>query len=223
MDPATLVVTKVNRDALNVDTSITLANPQGKAIVFQTGLSEDKYGIISVDDPDDLNLCYSKLVSLSTSIKKIYPEAQIIANYTGGTKTMSVAMALVGIMTEEWDLSLNKGPRLDIIKVKGGDTPVVINKWQIFAEQWLESAAKILENYDYALAEAIISGLLFHTLEPSFEGRLLRVRQLCVAFDCWDKFEHEKALELLQPYGENFSDYIIILKGILRKTKGYRL
>jgi CRISPR-associated protein (TIGR02710 family) len=128
-------------------------------------------------------------------------------------------------MTEEWDLSLNKGPRLDIIKIKSGDTPVVINKWQIFAEQSLKLAANALENYDYALAKTIISGTLFHTLEPSFERRLLRARQLCAAFDCWDKFEHEKSLELLQPYGENFSDYIIILKRILGKIKatGYEL
>ncbi|MFH1939722.1 MAG: TIGR02710 family CRISPR-associated CARF protein [bacterium] len=202
-----------------------IGNPKGKAVVFQVGLSKDKYEIISVDDPDDLNLCYSKLVSLSTSIKKIYPEAQIIANYTGGTKTMSAAMALVGIMTEEWDLSLNKGPRLDIIKIKGGDIPVVINKWQIFAEQCLESAAKTLENYDYALADAIVSGLLSHPLEPSFERRLLRTRQLCVAFDCWDKFEHKKALELLQPCDKDFFAYIIPLKRILKKTKttGYEL
>jgi hypothetical protein len=202
-----------------------LGNSKGKAIVSQVGLSEDKYGIVSVNDPDDLNLCYSTLMKISKLIREIYPEAQIIANYTGGTKTMSVAMALVGIITEEWDLSLNKGPRLDIIKIKSGDIPVVINKWQIFAGQCLKSAAKILENYDYALAEAIISEPLFHPLETSFEGRLFRARQLCKAFDCWDKFEHEKALELLQPYGEDFSDYIIILKRILRKTKatGYEL
>ena len=202
-----------------------LGNPKGKSIVFQVGLSKDKYEVVSVDDPDNLNLCYSTLVSLSKSIKKKYPDAQIISNYTGGTKTMSAAIALVGIITEEWDLSLNKGPRLDIIKIKGGDIPVVINKWQIFAEQSLESAAKTLVNYDYALANAIVSGLLSHPLEPTFERRLLRARQLCAAFDCWDKFEHEKALELLQPYDKDFFAYIIPLKKILKKTKatGYEL
>jgi hypothetical protein len=112
-----------------------LGNPKGKAIISQAGLSEDEYEIVSVNDPDDLNLCYSTLMRISKLIREIYPEAQIIANYTGGTKTMSVAMALVGIITEEWDLSLNKGPRLDIIKIKSGDIPVVINKWQIFSEQ----------------------------------------------------------------------------------------
>lgn len=193
-------------------------NPKGKAIVFQTELSRDKYEIVGVDDPDNLNLCYSKLVALSKSIKERHPDAQVIANYTGGTKTMSVTMALVGTMTEEWDLSLNKGPRLDIIQVRAGDTPVVVNKWQVFGEQRLESAARALRNYDYALAEAIVSESLLHTLEPWFEKKLLRVRQLCSAFDCWDKFDHKKALELLQPYGKGFYPYIVILKKILKQT-----
>ncbi|KUK56371.1 MAG: CRISPR-associated protein, TIGR02710 family [Atribacteria bacterium 34_128] len=47
----------------------------------------------------------------------------------------------------------------------------------------------------------------------------------CFYFNCWDKFEHEKALELLQPYDKDFFAYIIPLKRILRKTKatGYEL
>ena len=200
-------------------------NQKGKAVVFQAGLSEDKYEIISVDDPDDLNLCYSTLVSLSKSIKKKYPDAQVISNYTGGTKTMSAAIALVSIIVGEWDLSINKGPRLDIIKVRAGDTPVVINKWQIFGEQQLKLSVKALKNYDYSLAETIVSESLLHPLEPQFEKKLLKIRQLCTAFNYWDKFEHEKALALLQPYGKDFFIYIINLKKILRKIKanGYEL
>lgn len=202
-----------------------LGNPKGKSIVVQTGLKEDQYEIITIDDPDDLNKCYSQLVALARSIEEKHPGAQVIANYTGGTKTMSVAMALVGTMTEEWDLSLNKGPRLDIIKIRAGDTPVIVNKWQIFAEQRLESVAEALRKYDYALAEEIVSQLLFHPLEPGFQKRLLRIRQVCEAFNGWDKFDHRKALDLLTPYGKDFSSYIVILKKILKRTKsaGYEL
>jgi len=202
-----------------------LGNPKGKAIVFQVGLNKEQYEIVGVDDPDDINECYSKLADLSKRIKERHPDAQVIANYTGGTKTMSVAIALVGTMTEQWDLSLNKGPRLDIIKVRAGDTPVVVDKWQIFGEQCLESARKALVNYDYALAEAIVSESLLHPQESSFQNRLLRIRQLCAAFNLWDRFDHKQALELLSPYGRHFSQYIVILKRILKLTKstGYEL
>ena len=197
-----------------------LGDPKGKAIVVQTGLREDQYEIVGVEDPDDLNGCYAELTALSERIRESHPDAQIIANYTGGTKTMSVSMALVGTMTQEWDLSLNKGPRVDIIKVKTGDTPVVVDKWRIFGERQLGSAAEALRNYDYALAEAMVSESLLHPLEPGFEKKLLRIRQVCTGFNCWDRFDHEKALELLQPYGRDFSPYLITLKRILQPTKG---
>lgn len=197
-----------------------LDNPKGKAIAFQAGLSEEQYEIIEVDDPDNLDKCYFRIATLAKSIKDKHPRAQVMANYTGGTKTMSVAIALVGVITEEWDLSLNKGPRLDIIKVRTGDTPVVVNKWQIFSQQQQELVAKALRSYNYALAESLISASLSHPLEASWEKKLLKRRQICQAFDYWDKFDHGKALELLQPYGQDFSAYLIILKKILKRTRG---
>jgi len=195
-------------------------DPKGKAIVVQTGLRQDQYEVVGVEDPDDLNGCYAELTALSERIRASHPDAQIIANYTGGTKTMSVSMVLVGTMMQEWDLSLNKGPRGDIIKIKTGDTPVVVDKWQIFGERQLGSAAGALRNYDYALAEAMVSESLRHPLKPDFEKKLLRIRQVCAGFNCWDRFDHENALALLQPYGRDFSPYLITLKRILKQTKG---
>lgn len=200
-------------------------DPKGKAIAIQAGLDKDKYEIITVVDPDDLNMCYNTLINLSRKIKEENKEAQIIANYTGGTKTMSAAIVLVAIMIQEWDLSLNKGPRLDLIKVKGGDYPVVINKWQIFIEQSLETVKGLLENYDYAQAEKVIREFLFLPLETSLQGKLSNIGRLCKAFDCWDKFDHYEALNLLQPFGKDFSKYIINLKNILgdKKASNYEL
>ncbi|MDI6794872.1 MAG: hypothetical protein QME81_18730 [bacterium] len=117
-----------------------LRDPKGKAIVVQAGLAEDKYEIVLVDDPDDLNKCYLTLTELHNRISRKFPEGpRIIANYTDGTKTMSVAMAMVGIMTGEWDLSLNKGPRSDLIKVTSGDIPVMVDKWGVFCQLQMDS------------------------------------------------------------------------------------
>ena len=38
-----------------------------------------------------------------------------------------------------------------------------------------------------------------------------------MAYDTWDKFDHEEALELLQDYGKDYSEYIIRLKKMLNK------
>jgi hypothetical protein len=203
-----------------------LGNPEGKAIAYQAGLDKSKYEIITVEDPDDLNECYLKLIELSSLIKEKYGEnCQVIANYTGATKTMSVAIVLAALMTEEWDLSLNVGPRLDLIKVKSGDIPVVIDKWRVFCQNQLASVIKAIENYSYAHASQIISEMLIRPLEKSLRKTLIEANQICKAFDMWDKFQHQKALELLSPFGARFSSYLIVLKKILggKGSNGYEV
>jgi len=57
------------------------------------------------------------------------------------------AIALVAIMTQQWDISLNIGPRLDLIRVKSGDAPVVVDKWRIFCQNQLDFLRRQLDNY----------------------------------------------------------------------------
>jgi len=199
--------------------------PKGKAIVFQTGLNREHYEIITVENPDDLDACYQKLIELTEKIKILCKDCQVIANYTGGTKTMSTAMALVGIMTEQWDLSLNVGDRVDLIKVRSGDVPVAINKWNIFYQNLLESFHEPLDNYYYAFVDSSISGMLTRSINVSLRDRLIRIRVVCEAFDQWDRFHHGKALDLLEPHGSRYHPYIIILKKILGKNRatGYEM
>lgn len=199
--------------------------PKGKAIVFQTGLNREHYEIITVENPDDLDACYQKLIELTEKINIICKDCQVIANYTGGTKTMSAAMALVGIITEQWDLSLNVGDRVDLIKVRSGDVPVAINKWSIFYQNQLNSFREPLDNYYYAFVDSSISGMLTRSINVSLRDRLIRIRVVCEAFDQWDRFHHGKALDLLEPHGNRYHPYIIILKKILGKNRatGYEM
>jgi hypothetical protein len=201
------------------DHEYPVGDPKGKAIVFQAGLTREQYVIVTVDDPDDLNGCYLKLQSLGMAIKEKFGECHVIANYTGGTKTMSVAMALTGIITQQWDLFLNIGPRVDLVKVRSGDVPVVIDKWMIMCHNQLDFLRRSLTNYHYAFIIDSISEMLSHPLDKSLRDKLIGARTVCGAFDLWDKFNHREALELLEPYGR-FFPYIINLKKILGKTKG---
>jgi len=200
-------------------------NPRGKSIVFQTGLEKGQYEIVTIDDRDDLNECYEKLLALAERINDKYDNCQVIANYTGGTKTMAVAVALMGIMTPQWYLSLNIGPRQDLIKVRSGDTPVVIDKWRIFCQNQTDFIEGLLDNYHYGFVVSSISEMLLKPLDKSSRDKLIEAIVICEAFDLWDKFNHLEALELLEPYGSRFSSHIINVKRILGKTKstGYEL
>ena len=197
-----------------------IGHTKGKAIATRAALDRSRYTVVTVEDPDDLNECHNTLLAL---VKRVDEEqgadCRVVANYTGGTKTMSVAMALVGLITERWDLSVNVGPRIDLIKVTAGDVPISIQKWQILCEARLDGVRTSIREFDYACAMFTLTDLLAHPLPKPFRDRLIQARQLCQAFDLWDKFDHAGALTLLTPYGARFSVYLLSLKGILKKTK----
>lgn len=139
---------------------------------------------------------------------------------------MSSALVLAGIMGERWDISLNKGSRIDLIKVTSGtDVPVMVDKWGIFCQLQMDSAKRAIENYGYSSADSLLSELSQHSLESSLEKRIIRDRLLCKAFAYWDKFDHAAALNLLEREAQGFVEYILILKKILGKmqTTGYEL
>jgi hypothetical protein len=202
-----------------------IGNPKGPSIVTQTGLSKDQWEIIRVTDPDDLDECYTALLSVKEKIFANYGDAcSIKANYTGGTKTMSVAMGFMGIFNESWQLNINKGPRQDLIKVKIGDTPVAVDKTRIFVEHRLMIARKAIQDYDYAHAESVLSDILSQRLDKETCSTIQDAIIACRAFDQWDKFNHEAALNLLIECKTKYPDYIIALKKTLgrqRVVSGY--
>lgn len=174
-----------------------------KAIVYQLGLQPDTYTKIEVADPDDLNACYKAVREVSAEITARFgPDAEVVANYTGGTKTMSVALALFAIIEGNWSLTLNKGPRRDLVKVRAGDMPVLVGKQAVALTLLRNQAREFLKRYAYDMADAVLAQATANQpLSGSYQEELLRARRLCQAFHSWDVFDHVRALELLQVTG----------------------
>ncbi|MGQ9533198.1 MAG: TIGR02710 family CRISPR-associated CARF protein [Desulfotomaculales bacterium] len=206
---------------------VPLGNPEGEAIVHRLGLAPDAYEKVEVEDPDDLATCYRALVEAEGEIARRFgPDAEVIANYTGGTKTMSVALALLAVLRERWDLSVNKGPRLDLIKVRGGDIPVLADKLEVVVEVYRAQVAEFLRRYAYDAADEILGQVTTKQRLPSGQReRFLRARRLCQAFHAWDVFDHRRALELLRlEGGEKLAPFIVAavdLVGEGRNASGY--
>ena len=198
------------------------------SIVSQTGLKKEQYEKWEISDPDSLACCYSRIVELANEIKKRFGEKnpRIIANYTGGTKTMSVALALVAMIEEDWELQLNKGPRVDLVKVRGGDVPILVNKWEVFSDNILGTIKESLSRYDYSEASELASNALRHPLSEEKQRYFQRIYSLSKAFEEWDRFNHEEAYNLLLPYAKEFVQHKITLEAFLGRNKrasGYEL
>ncbi|HHY39323.1 MAG TPA: TIGR02710 family CRISPR-associated protein [Clostridia bacterium] len=198
----------------NCSEKIPVGNPRGEAIVSRLGLPTGTYEKVEVEDPDDLTACYSSLQHVDKSITARFgPHTEVIANYTGGTKTMSVALALLAVLKERWELSVNKGPRIDLIKVRGGDIPVLADKLEIILEIYRGQVTQHLRRYAYDAADdALAQVTVKERLSPQQRESVLRLRRLCQAFHAWDLFDHPKALELLRiAGGSSITPYVDVL------------
>ncbi|MEW6229885.1 MAG: TIGR02710 family CRISPR-associated CARF protein [Bacillota bacterium] len=204
-----------------------MGNPKGKAIVKRLGLQPDGYEKVQVDDPDDLEACYKALLEIEEKITTRFGSgAEVVANYTGGTKTMSAALALIAVFRERWDLSVNKGPRVDLIKVRGGDMPVLAGKLPAVLESYKTQVIRFLKHHAYDVADAILAELTSgRYLSPADRQKFLRVRRLCQAFHAWDSFDHQKAWELLRATGGDrlkpFIENLAAIADERRRTRGF--
>ena len=78
---------------------------EGPSIVAQTGLTDAQYIVRTVSDPDSLQECYAVIQGVLREAMDANPNCRYVADYTGGTKTMSVALAMAALEAD-WELSL---------------------------------------------------------------------------------------------------------------------
>lgn len=169
----------------------------------QVGLGErfqPDRDLILIQEPDDLSECYLKTSSGIQSVQRDLPNAQMMADYTGGTKSMSVGLAMAAL-DYRVTLYVTAGNRTNIIKIDQGELTGQAIVAPLVAQRTIEQFLPIvLQQYNYPAAIAELKGLLSSMALPSETKR--RVQDLyarCSGLDAWDRFEHREALELLQP------------------------
>ena len=77
---------------------------------------------------------------------------------------MSAALVLKAIQNEDWKLSLNKGIRKDLIKVRCGDVPVLEDKLGIYFENYIDQIKIFLQRHDYSAADNTLSEITKSTV-----------------------------------------------------------
>jgi len=165
----------------------------------QVGLGKEQFTLCRVP-ADDLDQAFSIISAELNRLGQTYEEARFIADYTGGTKTMTAALVTAALETSNVKLQLVTGARANLVKVTS-DSEYAISanvdgirlkrSMQPFLDAWAR----------YAYDEAA-SGLCDLPTPQNAELRasLNRARGLSRAFVAWDRFDHQRAGEILQPY-----------------------
>ena len=185
-----------------------------------TQLDDQQTEIITVP-PDDLSACY---MSIQKEIQ-LQDSSQLIADYTGGTKTMSVALAMVAA---DYNLELNLivGTRDDHIKVRDGtETAATVNIQQLRDHRRLIEASQQWQSYAYQRSAALTEKIQISAENKNSRNTLV---QLSRAFAAWDCFEHEQAQALLETHRDKvvhfYSGQLTVIKHMVdAKTDQHNL
>jgi CRISPR-associated protein (TIGR02710 family) len=181
-----------------IKANFTDEKPTLPSIPAQAGLAEGAFEVLLtlVDDLDDVyRVCRSAL----SALKERHPEARLIADYTGGTKTMSAGLVAAALEIERVELQIVTGNRVDLVKVRDGMQSVAeSNADRLRLHRAMSPYLRGWRHYAYAEAAEGIRRL------PKPKGPLLaeysRARDLSEAFAAWDRFDHAAAKRLLQGY-----------------------
>ena len=176
---------------------------QTKGLRFCTGFPDDHYTIIKVpaDDPG------RALALIETHIAREHAAgAQVIADYTGGTKSMTAALVMAATAHEGVKLQFMVGKRDDLVRVKSGsEFAAQIPQDLMGLSQMFNTVRRLvhMRNYGAALqglapSIAAKAGNSCVKMPPAWSKRMEDWKCWITVLDMWDRFDHKKASHWLK-------------------------
>lgn len=199
-------------------TFISSPGPSQASIVNQVGIEPSKYSIVRIPQPDNLGMCYSSSMKIIQEAKEKFPGANIIADNTGGTKTMSGALLISALDAGDVKPWLVSGERPDQVKVRDGTQRIIVSNWlPLYWHRRLKMLKSLFQGHNFVGCLQVIDDGAPNTVAGSKEDQIVQVyHSICQGFLAWDRFDHDKALQYLEPYGKGFPRHLAFLKNIIK-------
>lgn len=154
-----------------------------------------------VDNENDLKECHTKaLKCIERTKSKAFSKSSILVDYTGGTKNMSVALALAAV-DEGYEFSYVGGEvrtKNGIGIVQSGYETVYthINPWDFLAIKERRHASILFNTYQFKACQSVLLWLVDNASKQRTIYK--KLASVVDAFYQWDLFRHTKAQELLK-------------------------
>lgn len=189
-------------------------------IPSQTGLADDRYQIV-LTLSDDLDRIYLDCTQAIDDLIQRFPTAKIVADYTGGTKSMSAGLVMAVVERQDIDLQLVTGSRTDLVKVQDGSQFADKADCERIRYRRLTEPYRLAWSR-YAYSEAL-AGLSAFRPPKGMRNEYTRFRELSRAFAEWDHFNHGLALNILQPYAPTLPDTMKTYIGLVLRLNDQNL
>ncbi|MDZ8054615.1 MAG: TIGR02710 family CRISPR-associated CARF protein [Aulosira sp. ZfuVER01] len=181
--------------------------------------------LVLLNNPDDLSECYRLISEKIRSLKVEVLDSDIFADYTGGTKSMSVALAIASLDYALTVYLTTSSTRENIIRVERGERSRRVALASVTVQRKIEQFLPgYLEQYNYPAAIAELKYLLQKIeLSPEDTKRVEQLLDCCSGFDAWDRFDHATAWTYLSRYigNQEIKPAALFLKRVMGSREAF--
>ncbi len=151
---------------------------------------------IEVSEPDDVRRIYDELRPKFSEI--CHQFERVTVDYTSGTKSMTAALAILGVFFEV-TLSNISGSRKNGIVVKGTEVMRTVRPIAMVCEKRITEATKFFNECRFNTTLFIINSIREMTADETILENIVTLHKAALAYSAWDKFDHNTAFENLKP------------------------
>lgn len=160
-----------------------------------------RFETVLADDENDLLECHSRAADAVRRLQvRRYAKEQVVVDYTGGTKNMSVALALAAI-EHGFSFSYVGGTQrskdgVGIVETGHEVVSTQLNPWDFMAVKEKRQAALFFNSYQFKACRDVLADLAENA--NIRKGVFRKLSHLADAFYQWDLFRHVAAQELFK-------------------------
>lgn len=150
---------------------------------------------VPADDPDKtFEVCRNAL----RGAKRLYPEYQIVADYTGGTKSMTAGLLMAALAVEGVEAQFMAGqrPNLEVV-ASGTEKRKVMSSEAVLIDREFRRIESLMAAYDYGAAFELADQLKRRSesaaVQSATKRRISEARTLLSILQKWDAFLHAEA------------------------------
>lgn len=155
--------------------------------------------IVPLADPDNLTAIYQQLRQFCQQLRQRFTRLELIADYSGGTKTMSAALAMA-LVEEGAQLTVVQGERINLSRIDQSLGLADMRVSPLRASRSLrERLPLLLADHRYDRLGDVLAqyrSSCHSDLDQSLLNRLQRLDQVLQALSLWDHFRWQEALQL---------------------------
>ena len=151
-------------------------------------------------------------VAIIEKLGKVVVEAiaggSCVADFTGGTKSMSAGLFYVASQTPGVEVFLVTGPRPDLLHVVGVERARLVPSATVQRRRLHDQVTACWSSHSYAVAAQLIAGSASEVRDDTTD----RWEALSRGYARWDAWDHAGALEILSRFGRYTGDLLAVLR-----------